>query len=178
MCTFITAILGTETDLPQMRQLCEKHGFGTDAMDNVSLRVLMPHGIQFLPVGGSCNCDTALGFAQRTTYQSHDLEHDIRKLKRKGWTTTKIERWRKSKEHSLQQKERQPYLELSRWKAWINEIVGIHTVKDFMIVLHFFKGTLDSEPIQIKRVEKLNIETLSVEQLALLDSDVLYQFTR
>jgi hypothetical protein len=178
MCTFITAIVPAETALLQLRELCGKHGFSADPVDNASLRTLMPQGYQFLPVGGSCNCDTALGFAHRPTSQSHDLEGDISKLKRKGWTAAKIERWRKEKEQARQQKQQQPYIELRRWKDWIAEIVRAHSAKRLTIVLHFYKDGIDTDRIQIKRLEKIDVDTLNVDQLALLDWDVLYQFSR
>jgi hypothetical protein len=166
-----------ETALPQLRELCRKHGFCDDPVDNASLRVLMPNCYQFMPVGGTCNCDTALGFEQRPRYQSNDLEGDISKLKRKGWSATKIERWKKAKEHTLHQKQQQPYVELGRWKNWISEIVSAHSSKRLTLLLHFFKGGLDTDPIQVKRLETIRVDALDVEQLALLEWDVLYQFS-
>ena len=177
MCTFVTAIVPAETALPQLRQLCQKHGFDVNPMNNASLRTMMPDGYQFLPVGGSCNCDTPLGYALSATSPAHNLGDEISKLKRKGWSLAKIERWKRDKERSPQQKKDQKETELRQWEHWIREVLDTKLAKSITIVLHFYGAGIDAERIPIKSIEKVRMDALGVHKLAHLEPDILYQFS-
>ena len=85
MCTFITTIVPDETALPQLSELCEKHGFSVNLIKNASVSAMM-QGYQFLPLGGCCHCHIPLGYAHQLNINSADLDAEVSKLKRKGWS--------------------------------------------------------------------------------------------
>lgn len=177
MCTFITAIVPTETALPQLRELCDKYGFDVAPMDNLSLRTVVPDGYQFLPMRGPCNCDTALGYSSSSMYQMHNLQQESSKLKRKGWSAAKIARWKTDKARAPQQKKAEKDSELRQWERWIGEVVRSRTAKNISIILHLYDGSIDTDRISIKSIENINIDGLNAEKLANLDWDILYKFS-
>jgi hypothetical protein len=176
MCTFIIAIVPGDTAMPRLRELCATQGFDCEPIKNKSLNAVIPEGCQFRPVGGCCNCDTALGWASNQNSESPDLETEISKLKRKGWSEAKISRWRKDKERTPLHKKEYADRYLNRWDKFISEVLTTQSAKEFALVLHFFNGRIDTEHIPIKRAEQVSLNGLSVDKLAHLEWDVLYKF--
>lgn len=93
MCHFITLVAPTE-DAAALRALMKRHGRSADPIDNPSVRkVLRPGEHQYLTTCGHCDCGTALA-PRHTSPEAFEekLAKEAAKMKRKGWSDTKIAR--------------------------------------------------------------------------------------
>lgn len=183
MCIFITAIVPSETPIPVLSGICEKHGFSVQEMNNSSLATFVPGSFQFLPIGGMCNCGTALRRIDSDDVRNpHDLTHEIEKLKQKGWSGAKIQRWKAEKERAAnskrESKETGRQEELRSWEGLIKELLSSRVVDQFNLIYHMYGGSVDDERIGVQRLETIVLNKVNTERLAQLDKDVLYRFSR
>lgn len=166
--------------MPELRKVFDKHSFVWREMHNSSLSVLLPGTIQ-LPLGGQCNCSTALGTAEHEDPRGiENMDAAIAKLREKGWSGAKIERWRVDKERAAtRRKEHLHHLmdnELQLWVKLIEDLLLRELTPSFALILHFYNGSIDHERIPISGMRRILLAELSANQLAQLERDVLYEF--
>lgn len=183
MCIFVTAMVPLVAATSAFIRTCESHGFATDEVHDEALAKLVPESFQFLPLGGCCNCNTALGSARKHKDRKlHDFEAEMRKLKNRGWSASRIERWKSEKVRSTARAEdqRQAPLsdELKHWIGLIDELLTSCSVERFGLVFGMDHGLTAKADFPVKRVETIKLSALTSEKLSHLDEDVLYQFVR
>jgi hypothetical protein len=101
--------------------------------------------------GASCDCDTWLGAANRM--QSHDnLDKEVAKLRKRGWTETRIERWRSEKQESAGRAD-QRFADNKDNLPWIRVIQTAlaNGATGFGLLLHWYDGDLDDARFSITR---------------------------
>jgi hypothetical protein len=93
MCHFVTLIVPV-SDPDAVRSVMERHGRAAWPSDNPSLRSVLREGErQYLTTRGHCDCGTVLA-AHRSSpeAQAEELARETARLKRKGWSDTKVAR--------------------------------------------------------------------------------------
>ena len=102
MCHYITATIPNKDDVTSVASIFKSHGFGFELISNP--HVAQQIGAQdryILTSGKYCDCGTALGsLSDRMPAKDLDLEPQVRKLRKQGWSEAKIKRWLEQKEQT------------------------------------------------------------------------------
>src|SRR5215204_2934353 len=112
MCHFITATLPGDVDRKQAAEIFARHKLSFEEIENESVRRhLKPGDVYILTTSGHCDCGTVLGSQFRapepTAEQKEQSQRrDLEKLKKKGWSQSKIDRWFKEAELAADKEKR------------------------------------------------------------------------
>ncbi len=98
MCHYITATMAPNGDESAVRRLAKASLLKWEPLDNPGVIKKLRRGERyFLTTRGMCDCDTEIGVSVRTAGtlppRDADLSREVKKLKKKGWTDAKVDRW-------------------------------------------------------------------------------------
>lgn len=185
MCDFITAILPRNVDVPAIVAVFERHKIGFSQTHNERLsRQIAPGDILILTTRDGCDCGTPLGsLAESDIHDSCDSEAQIAKFRKQGWSEAKIQRWREQKGvgREKQDRDRQTRAgtrswEIEHWIPFLMDVLRSGHTDRIGLLLHYYRGTLGNEHIQIERQEFVSLEHLTIDQLLHIHSDVVYNY--
>jgi hypothetical protein len=181
MCHYITATLPRDADLKRLRPIIRQHKLAFTPMDNPYVQAQLPAGTYYLlATRGYCDCGTVLGCGVRPA-PAGPRESEA-KLRNKGWSEAKLERWRAEKAASAERREReaeeaarQRLSEAEEWLRFIRDMLreGAGSVG---LLLHWYSGRPETERIRIAAQVRVAADELTPELLLRVDEDVLYVF--
>jgi len=188
MCHFITATLPKDADLKSSKEIFKLHHLGFKEIENTSVREhLEKDDFYILTTKGMCDCGTVLA-SQDGGYQSDDSnsqkykDREVEKLKKKGWSDTKIRRWLNefeiNAEKGQREEEQSHQYSLTRSEDWLNfiqEIINSKSTKRIGILVHNYSGGLDNR-IKILGKETIKLKNLTPQFLVEMSEDVIYDF--
>jgi len=133
-----------------------------------------------------CDCGTAFGVGLLNQTKAKRIsKEDIEKLEKKGWSSSKIERWKsdKLKSETKRREKNQmisnaDYDELERWTAFLNEIFERNKINKFGLLLHWYSGGLNAERIKLKNKHRSKIKDISPAFFKHIEEDVLYEIVK
>jgi len=144
MCHFITAILPSNIDVNKAGEIFARHKLRFEQIENESVREhLEPGDLYILTTKGMCDGGTVLGSEYREEDRSSDEKEKFRrqtveKLKKKGWSETKIDRWFKEAALTEEKENRSKELQhessitlVSDWVEFIKNVLGSKTAKNW-----------------------------------------------
>lgn len=173
MCYFITAILPNYADTNLLAPIFKNHRLSFQKITNSNLTSELAIGdLQILTASGYCDCDTVLGILNRPSGKS--LNAELNRLKNKGWSKTKIQRWLEQKE---QKKEKQSKsLQASQWINFITDVLKLGGIKRIGLLLHWYMKAVENEPIKLHSKNKIKLTNLTPSLLMKMNEDELYEF--
>lgn len=177
MCHFITTILPAGADVPAMTEIARRHRRGMRGYDNPNLRAQLAAGEStWLATSGHCDCGTGLGTRQRRSHAADD-QAAVAGLRRKGWSETKISRWREQR--SARPESHNPGAEhdLLAWQALLQEALGHRSLRWYGLLLHQYSGSFGDESFPLQGREAVDMADAHAV-LANLHEDRLYAFHR
>jgi hypothetical protein len=180
MCQFNIILTEKDTNSTVIEKLLNKNGFGYSEIKNESINSQTKE-LQTIIVStkGHCDCGSILGTDQSKSAQTFNIEKERKKLKKKKWTDSKIERYLadklKSQAKNEENKELGNSAEEDRWMKLINQLID-ERIK-FGILHHQFSGSLDEEKIEFKDITTLTNNELSIERLRNLRDCELLRIT-
>jgi hypothetical protein len=182
MCHFITAIVPGSADRESLERIFHAHRLAFSVIGNPHVASQLAAGdLQVCTTQGHCDCDTVLGSHRRIGNRKPGTR-ELAKLRTKGWSEAKIQRWLEQREGVAQRDERSTELraraslpEAERWVAFIND--ALTKTPYFGLLLHMYSGGLDTERIDLKR-RRTPRGKLSADFLLSIEEDVLYEFER
>lgn len=189
MCHFITGVLSKGGDAEAVGTLAEAHGFQWAPMANPTVQKQLTSGeTYFLTTRGMCDCGTSLGWIGRKT-PAHSLDEALTQqaqaLRKKGWSNAKVERWIETRRAVEQRQSRTddqtaPTHEgdLQRWVHFLCEVIETQASAGIGILLHWYRGGIDSERIQLKDRLVVPVDGLSTTVLGALEEDMLCMVVR
>jgi hypothetical protein len=173
MCHFITATLAAEDGRSAVAIVAARFARVWEPLENPYVTAQLRRGEQyFLTTRGHCDCGTGLGAARR----GPSLDRQIQKLKRKGWSSAKIERSLADKAGARKKKQAARRVQSDCWEQIIPSILVEAGVRHVGLLLHWYSGNLASERIEIVRQERVPAAQISAEFLSQIEEDVLYEF--
>jgi hypothetical protein len=187
MCHYITATVKKSTPLEVLSEIAKSHGLHFIDIKNEFVEQQLPQGTTYLWKKSShCDCGTALGCMNLRNQQTEtDREGETKRLRRKGWSEAKIQRWIEEKEKASDKKESRNELyrqsqepRAEEWVKFLKDAVANPAVGEFGLLLHFYKTGPERETIELKRQETTSVHTLSPDFLMTIDEDVLYVFRK
>ncbi|MBX9721691.1 MAG: hypothetical protein K2X81_09875 [Candidatus Obscuribacterales bacterium] len=181
MCRFITAVVPADADLQASTPLLDKYDMSFKEVKTSFVGAQLESDRYVRATRSACDCDSVLGSAspQREAEQT-TIPHstNIEKLRKKGWSQHKIERWLSEKSGSLDRRQQQDKskhdAELTQWCEFISALLLSGFTKRLGLLLHMYKGSIDDERIRIKRIEHLSLSEQLDNELLSMDEDVLY----
>lgn len=186
MCYYITATLPKGTKIDLILPIFDKYEMALNHVNNEYVKSQLHSGeLYFRPTQGYCDCDTVLGSLDIS--QKHESLIDskkLKKLRKKGWSEEDINNWIIEKLHKerTKKKKKDKYWpefrnqQASRWINFLNQLLDTGLTSQIGILIHWYKGGLESEQIEIKMTQRTNLDSISVEILMNLKEDVLYEF--
>lgn len=170
--------------LLELQPLCNKYGMLFKPIDNPFVSAQLPPGQYVRATRSVCDCGTALGSLSAKDNQKSLAEGEsahaiaVAKLKKKGWSQAKIDRWQAEKETAAErsslQRANSSGADLNSWCQFIQAFLTASEGKALGLILHMYNGTLAEEKIQISSVERLFVTDELEKNLLSIREDVLY----
>ena len=178
MCHFITAVLPRSANRDVLVPILDKHGRKLDPQPNPSIEAqLRPGERYFVTTCGPCDCGTALGSLgneeKAIEKRKHTAETEEKRLKKQGWSETKIARWRMQKQEHFARPRHS--VEPTEWLDLLKEVLGSGHTSSFGVLLHWYRGALNSR-IELKGRREVKLSELTTDLLGRMQEDVLYEF--
>lgn len=178
MCHYTFYVMPCGTDRDLLHSVATKYG-----MSDQPAGTFVPSapGDAYRATGRYCDCGTALGCRLRhACYDEREAvaNKDVAKLKQRGWSQTKIERWLEEKALAEEKRERHRVaagssqeVELQRWLGFIPALLRTGNIPWAGLYYHMFGG---DEDLIIERTEKHGLTGLTADFLRNVYEDVLY----
>jgi hypothetical protein len=185
MCLYITATLPQNAKLGCVAPIFDSHKLSFVIVSNSSVLEQLPSGDVYISTTTShCDCGSALGSLSRLSRdEPENYEHEIKKMKRKGWSEAKIRRWLEQKEQTKEKHTREDErlaksnTPLARdWAEFISDVLGSKCTGSIGILLHFYHTDVENERIKILGKEKVKLDELTPRRLMEMKEDLVYEF--
>ena len=183
MCHYITATFPGDARLEAIAALLDRHALGFERIDNPHVRgQLRPGDVQVSTTRKMCDCGTMLASRSRPEVEERTLEREVRKLRAKGWSEARIERWlaekamaadRAVRERGSMADGHEP--EVERWLAVISEALNAGYARRFGLLVHWYSGGLESERLQLGPTQSVPLSELSATTLLEMREDALLE---
>ncbi len=188
MCHYISGIIKSDFDLGKLNSISREHWISYSVCNNnFVIGQLREDETYLVKQTKICDCGTELGSLNKLNeIKDQRIERrEIDKLISKGWSDSKINRWKIDRTKSIL-KEKIKYegylniehTDIERWINFFNNLFKNTDIKYFGILLHFYKGGIESERIKIKNREKICIHSLSDKLLLEMDEDTIYEIRK
>jgi hypothetical protein len=185
MCHFITVFLPESADLKAVAAIFERYKVGFKPIDNPFVLAQVPPGdVCILTTRSLCDCGTPLGsLSGDTAVKPDNRDIQISKLRKRGWSQTKIERWLEQKDHEEEKQEREKDVhmanatpQLDRWVEFLSDVLRSGRTPRIGLLLHWYRGTVEGERLHLVRQERLPLTHLNTDHLLRLNEDVVYNY--
>ncbi|WP_299085406.1 hypothetical protein [uncultured Ruegeria sp.] len=156
MCFFISIVV-KGGDTKAIDVALRRHGRRARPLENASLRkALQSDEHHFLTTVGHCDCGTVLSPGLNSIEkQNSQRSKNVARLRKKGWSATKIDRWIADRTKAEDRAEQQHQLNapdtFELWTNVIHEVIAIDGVHQAGILLHFYSGHDEDEGIELVR---------------------------
>ena len=180
MCHFVTAVLPNTVPREVLDGIAKLHGKQFEPLENLSVQEQLRATESYvLATAGVCDCGTGLGALTRSESSVHGRNEDEDRLRRKGWSETKIARSLDMKEgRSLAQHAKREEAALENVQIWLEllaQVFSSNRVPYVGLLLHWYSGPLNSR-IQLHGRQVVRREELTAKVLASMREDVVYEF--
>lgn len=188
MCHFITGVIDKQTTLHDLNMAGRHNAIAFDKCGNEFVRAQLNADEDYIVKRTKfCDCGTHLGLTARMDVPDNMRveRREVDKLKRKGWSEVKIKRWLTDREKTIE-KDKIRYdrivngvhIDIENWIEYLNKIFTDTKVQHFGLLLHWYKGRLDSERIKVKGRIELKLTNLTADALLRMEEDVIYEVRR
>lgn len=184
MCHFITAAITSSASIDALNDIAKKYDLKFYKIKNSFVESQLPKGFFYLSkYTNHCDCGTVLGSMYHFSNIDFDFKKEIKKLKRKGWSQTKIQRWLGDKEKNKEKLKRQSSAnkqrhapEANEWFEFIKSVVHNHDLKKFGLLLHMYRTSPETEKVKLKSIENVSIKNIEYDYLTKIRENIFYQF--
>lgn len=182
MCQFNYLTLPVSADTSGVRSIVRGFGKNLDLAAEQPIGALLSRGeALFATCTNQCDCGSSVGFALCRAEAANDLDAEAHKLAAKGWSTSKIERWRQDKA-SAQTRDEARRRELGRVnpeaQIWCELIAAC--VKEGHAnrvgLVHTWEGSGTQEMKQLFRSSELRLDALTPDFILNLERFHLCRF--
>jgi hypothetical protein len=78
------------------------------------------------------------------------LERDLLKLRAKGWSETKIERWAQQRRPRDEQHGGYERLKREEWFAFLDDVLRLHKIRSIGLLMHWYRKSTTDENFTIR----------------------------
>lgn len=182
MCHFITATLPPRADVDTVRGIATSFRRAWRPIESGPVVAqLAPGETYYLTTPNHCDCGTVLGSANRDAGQEIDPAQSIRKLKRKGWSESKIDRWLADKRAAAKRTHDKPLepgeLDSKTWNLLLSSVLESGATSKIGLMLHMYSGLITDAEIRLHRTS-VSLADITPAFLEGIEEDRLYEFAR
>ena len=167
MCQFNIILTEKNTDSIILNKMLDSNGFGFSEISNESIIAQTEFHKTIATTKNHCDCGSIIGLNHSPSSQKIDIDKERKKLKKKRWTDSKIERYISDKLKNEIKTEENNELgnsaEEDKWKKLIDQF-SKSKIK-FGLFHHQFNGPIEDELIEIEKIIKIKSDQISIEQL-------------
>lgn len=188
MCHYITIAIPAESSQHRLRQVLRAHGKTYSSLgDDVGARKMFDTDVHYgLTTREHCDCGTVVGSLANEDPESDPedlkrrIDRRIRKLKRKGWSASRIDDWVRAEQIAAEIASKRAgessVADAEQWVRMMLELVDVSADGRAWLLLHWYSGRIDREGIKPRRRESVSREKLTTECIMKIEEDVLYEF--
>ena len=177
MCQYITITLPKETKLDEIQPLFDQFEMSQRLIHNSHLQAQLKSDDYYInTTSRMCDCDSVIASNSQHLNEKEKYASDIRRMKKKGWSETKINRWIEQKENSGRNEELKKDNE--RWQRFLRELLTVDQIGKVGVLIHWYDLGLEDEPIDLKEKRKIKINDVEEDTLENMEYDVLYEFIK
>ena len=146
MCWYITLAV-PDRFAEAVRQLTPEHGVKVSESPQTTAASLVPADwSKFLVTRGQCSCDLV---HELQAGQERDLALERRKLQKKGWSETKIDRMLKESGEAVERNEASRTAQFSERSRGYNDLVSglLKQSGSLMLYRHFYSSAIATEEL-------------------------------
>lgn len=154
MCHFITLIAPTD-QVEAIHMVMKRHERAAIPIDNPSVRKVLRQGeYQYLTTTRHCDCGTMLVARQETPEQLEiRLSKEAARMKRKGWSTTKIARAIEDRRKAETRPDDGRVDSLELWQAVLLDLHDMLDLPYAGLLVRFYAGAVAAEVFSAERRE-------------------------
>ncbi|MGV3587083.1 MAG: hypothetical protein ACO1OF_08790 [Adhaeribacter sp.] len=94
MCQYITLTLPKDTDLELIKPVFEKYGLAQKVIHNPNVEEqIRKKDFYISTTTNMCDCGSVIASNSKQLSTDQKYRSDIQRMKKKGWSNTKINRW-------------------------------------------------------------------------------------
>ena len=180
MCHFVTAVLPARVNHALLAEIAVRHGRALKPLKSPSIEGQLKTGERyFLTNRVHCDCGTALGALGRTESELESrksaIDDEEQKLRRKGWSAAKINRWKEQKSRHLARPK--DAADTTDWQALLTEMCQSGQTPYVGLLLHWYDGPIEGR-VELRGRESVKVKNLGSETLSRMHEDVLYEFQK
>ncbi len=185
MCHYITGILAPGADSLAVKRMAKAHLLKWEFIENHALRKTLRDGeTYYTTTNGMCDCGTGLGMlAEDRGVREPDYKRKAKRLRKKGWSDTKIERWMEDKQRDRQQARSRnanyvtnPPIDVVHWKEFIVGVLESKASRYLGLLVHWYNGSIETESINIVDRTWVIYTDVDCEYLLRASEDVIHTF--
>lgn len=181
MCQFNLLIIDKESDSENLKRLLIENGFGFRELNNKSLQTQIGNTKKIiLTTKGHCDCGSILGLNHQYSNSKIDIEKEKKKLRKKNWSESKIERHLSDKlKEQSKSEDAGEFGNEAEENNWIRISQLLRNRKtQFGILFRQFGGLIEDEIIEVEKTNQIPIELLSKGELRKFQENQLYWITK
>lgn len=177
------------SDESAVRRLAKLSQLNWEPLDHPGvIRQLHEGERYFMTTRGVCDCGTEIGVSARirTTLpdRAPDLSREIQKLKKRGWSDAKVDRWvgqamadSAKKHNEAADRLTGPHPEVARWIQFVTAVLTGKHADWIGILLHWYEGNVSTEAIAQGNRRWLSLAELTEGYLLHAEEDTLHTVT-
>ena len=188
MCHFISGVIDGQTSIDDLNKAGQGHNITFNRCDNdFVIKQLKSSETYIVKNSKVCDCGTELGLLTRMNSPEvfRVEKSEIEKLIKKGWSESKINRWTEDRKKDLEKKRKiynnmasRQHTDVENWVAYIKKLFESTTINHFGLLLHWYKGGLENERIELKERKRLKVTEINEDILLKMNEDVIYDIVR
>ena len=177
-------------DESAVRRLAKASLLKWEPLDNPGVIKQLRRGERyFLTTRGMCDCGTEIGVSVRTAGtlppRDADLSREVKKLKKKGWTDAKVDRWIEQTKADVARKHtesearlRGPHPEVDRWIQFVSLVLAGNHADWIGILVHWYGGNVATEAIAAGNRRWVTLDNFTEDYLLNAEEDTLHTIAR
>ena len=182
MCIYISAIVPNSADIARLSAVAASFNKDFSRFANASIQAQLHSGESlFLTTRGHCDCDSAIGSSNKRRRKVADVDEERKRLAKKGWSQSKIERSLSQRIEQAEKRERDENSELGRdlenWLGFLRASVSSKDTPYIALLAHHYSGSLATEQFIVLNRQIVGASEVSQASLANVAEDVIYQIS-
>ncbi len=165
MCQYNNIILPDNINLDEVYKVFKMHNFRPMQVYNNSLSKQLVDKLFLMSPKNQCDCGSVISSARHRIIPDLKSEKEIEKIKRKGWSDTKIKNYLTSKLKADTHKTNELETERINWYDLIKGIFDLTKINSFGILAHEYSGDISTVLINVESKRKIKMMEFSPQQL-------------
>ena len=184
MCHFITGSISGKITVQELNSVGQEFGLQFETCPNEFVQKQLKSGESYIwKCCKYCNCGTSLGtLNEKNIKRTKGVSNlEVEKLKQKGWSETKIQRFLNDKNKKAEQndkdlEQRKLSVEngVQEWVDFSKKLFETMPIKTFGILLHWYKKGIFNEKITLNERILIEKSELTAKKLLEIEEDTLY----